>query len=536
MNQQALIKANRHARQRARARARRIAKEQPFKLTWFDRVALAIAPSWGMRRLRARAVATALVRSFDAAARGRRTAGWPHQPTDADAANRPHLGRLRDLARDIRRNNGWARRGISVIANNTVGHGIKPKIEVPGQTKDRATKLWQEWARSTDVSVDGLANFQAIQLLVMQTVVESGEALVLKRTPPPSLGRRVPLQLQVLEPDHLDNTRDTKTADDGGKIVEGIEYDLNGRRVAYHLYEEHPGSNTVSLSPRGRTSIRVPAEDVIHVFLRERAGQNRGVSWLASSILRLQEFDDFEDAELVQQRIAACFGAFVEDDGTSATTQLGEASTDEVTQQPLEAMQPGTIQYLSSGQKISFATPPTPQTDQGFTQRSLRRIAAGLMVTYEDLTGDYSQVNFSSARMARLVHYAAVWTWQHHMVIPLLCDRVWRWFGELAVAVGALQAIPPTSWTVPPIPMLEPSKEGPALSALVSGGFLTWPEAITERGRDPEAQLAEIVEWAQKFAAAGITVTGLPGASSPAAASDGSGGEADASDESEAAA
>ena len=59
------------------------------------------------------------------------------------------------------------------------------------------------------------------------------------------------------------------TAEDGGRIVQGIEYDRDGRRVAYWLHPDHPGDG-VLLRAKQYKSVRVPADTVAHLFERQR--------------------------------------------------------------------------------------------------------------------------------------------------------------------------------------------------------------------------------------------------------------------------
>src|SRR5690606_19294336 len=138
-----------------------------------------------------------------------------------------------------------------------------------------------------------------------------------------------------------------------------------GRRVAYWLYSHHPGAaRTAKASFESR---RVPAERVLHVYRLDRPGQVRGVPWLASAIARLKDLDDFEDAELMQQKVAACSGAFVTDvDGNS--TPIGKQVPND---DKLEKIEPGHIAYLPPGREIKFAQPPSVQ-DRSFSERALR--------------------------------------------------------------------------------------------------------------------------------------------------------------------
>ena len=124
------------------------------------------------------------------------------------------------------------------------------------------------------------------------------------------------MQLQVFEPDYLDSTRDTLPFNRGGpRIIGGIEIDGIGRRTAYYLFPEHPGSGFATVPP----SARIPAEDILHVFRAGRPGQVRGTTWLAPVITRFKELDEYEDAALVKQKIAACLAVIVTDlDGSAA--------------------------------------------------------------------------------------------------------------------------------------------------------------------------------------------------------------------------
>lgn len=476
--------------------ASRISPE--FRITWWDRVLMSFAPKWGMERVRARAHASVLARHYEAAQGSRRTSNWQKFASDANVANGPALTALRELSRDLRRNNGWARRGVEVIANNTVGWGIKAKPNDRSRARsDAALQIWNTWAGSTACDYDGRLNFYGLQALAMETIVESGEVLILKQPAATQDGLPIPMRLQVLEPDYLDTTRNAIKGDLGGPIIDGVEFDKFGRRVAYWLFSSHPGGYRIGTTVF--QSQRVDADRVLHVFRQERPGQVRGVPWLAAAITRLKDLDDFEDAELMQQKVAACFGAFVTDQDPSGTSIGQQDDTDPA----LEHLEPGHIAYLPPGKEIKFAQPPTV-SDSAFSERSLRRIAVTLGVTFEDLAGDFSRVNFSSARMARLSHWANVHKWQWLMLIPQMCGGVWNWAMDYVVDVEGWPTAPVADWAVPPMPIIEPDKEGLAYQRLLRIGAITWPQMISELGNDPVAQLAEIAAYNEKFDAAGV--------------------------------
>lgn len=463
---------------------------------FWERVALAVAPRLTLQRAQARKAATALLaRNYEAASRGRRTSGWARTRGDANAILARALPELRMHARDLVRNNGWARKAQRVIANNTTGGwGLTPRALGPEAVKAR--EIWTKWADASTCDAEALRSFSAIQHQVVRTLATDGEVLIRRRRRRPEDGLPLPLQIQLLEADYLDSAKDGVRGTAGGPIIQGVEFDAIGRRVAYWLFPEHPGSSRATAESK-----RVPAEDVIHVFDPERPGQVRGVSWYGAGIVPLKDLDEYEDAELMKQKIAACFAAFVTDiDGTS--TPMG---AQDARHPMIETIEPGMVHHLRAGQDVTFGSPPQVVTDT-FTARNLRRIAAALGVTYEDLTGDYSQVNFSSARMSRIAHWGNVRHWQWNVLVPQLCAGVWAWAMEAAVLAGAIRNADGAEWTAPPMPMIEPDKEGLAYSRLVRNGVMTFSDMIREQGGDPETHLAEYAEDLKRLDAAGIVL------------------------------
>ena len=325
-----------------------------LRLSWLDRFLIGVAPKWGMERVAARARVQLMQRHYEAAQTGtRRTENWYRSISDANAANGPSLAPLRELARDLRRNNGWAKRGVQAIVNNTVGWGILAKPSNRSRARsERALDLWNDWATSTACDYDGQLDFYGLQRLAMECVAESGEVLIVRQPASTQDGLAIPMRLHVVEPDYLDTNRNGIVGELGGPIIDGVEFDKFGRRVAYWMYTVHPGSQR--LWTQKFQSIRTPADRVLHIYRVDRPGQIRGVSWLASAISRLKDYDDFEDAELMQQKVAACFGAFVTDiDGSNTPLGALQANTDSDGRRQIESLEPGHIEYLPPGKQTS---------------------------------------------------------------------------------------------------------------------------------------------------------------------------------------
>lgn len=437
-----------------------------------------------LKKLRTEMTMDVIKRRFEGAAGGRRNDGWRTSGTDANSENAPALAKLRNRARDQRRNNPFAERAITGIADNVVGAGIVP---LPLAKRDRdgvkLMDLWQAWAETTACDADGLEDFYGLQHMIMEAVAESGECLIRRRRRFSSDGLPVPVQLQVMEADFLD---ESKAAIVGlNRIIQGIEFDALGKRVAYWLFDEHPGANVAWGSLQSR---RVPAEDVIHVFFRKRPGQARGYTWLAPVIQRMRNFDEMEDAVMEQAKIAACFAGFI--------TKDPDSSPQGVTKRPplIDRMEPGMLQELSTGEEVSFGTPPTFNGYAPYSLQALHAIAVGLGVPYELLTGDLKGVNFSSGRMGWLNFARRVDVWQWRMLIPQLCDQVWRWFMEAQVLLpGGVTDDVKAYWVPPRRDMVDPKAETENVITRVRNGLTTWPDALRELGiTDPKRHAEQI--------------------------------------------
>jgi lambda family phage portal protein len=472
---------------------------------WLDRLTSELAPRWTLRRIRARMATDLVARHYEANAAGRRTQGWVRSTTDANAAQGASLSRVRDAARDLVRNNAYATSALDTIVDDTVGWGIVGVPVKGSRGREAAMQAWTAWAESTACDADGRQDFYGIQKQVMRTVVEAGECLVRRRWRRPEDALPLPMQVQVLEPDFLDMTRDGQRLPNGHLIIQGIEYDLLGRRAAYYLLKEHPGAALVGGTSIGVSS-RIDAREVVHVFKPGRPGQARAISWFANVLVRMKDFDEYEDATLMKQKIAACL-AVITSDVDAAVPALGErqAGTPEI-----DALEPGMILNAPPGRSITVVDPPAVNEHAVYAQTQLRAIATGLGVTYEDLTGNYENLPFSAARMSRLRHWARVTGWRWQMLIPQFCDPVWNWAMEAAQVANRITTAPRATWTAPPMQMIEPDKEGLAIARNIRTGITSLSEALRERGYDPDDLLTELAADFERLDELGLVLDSDP--------------------------
>jgi lambda family phage portal protein len=459
-----------------------------------DRIVTFFAPKSGLERQRYR-LATKLLeeqeRRFDAAANGRRTSGWNSNTNSVNAEVGVALAQLRNRSRDLVRNNPYAKRAIKAIANNTVGTGIRPNaLDATGRNEKRIKDAWKKWAETTACDFDGKNNMYGLQKLALRTVAESGECIIRKRRANNLL---VPFQLQLIEGDIIDTDMNSLGfTTDGSFIMHGVEFDKSGRRVAMWLFDQHPGDQYVY---RDYKSKRVPMEELMHVYYVERPGQIRGIPFGTASMLRMKDFDDYEDAQLIRQKIAACFSVFVSQ--SQDGTEEGDLN---------ERVEPGMVYKTAPGETVTFATPPAAEGYSDYSRKILQGIAAGYDTTYEAMTGDLSNVNFSSGRMGWIEFQRNVEDWQENMLIPQLCNPTWQWFMQGLVISGQIAAPFEASWTPPRREMIDPYKETQGQQLAVASGFKSWQETVRESGYNPEEVLAEIKAERERFKELGITL------------------------------
>lgn len=148
--------------------------------------------------------------------------------------------------------------------------------------------LWDKWSKQADA--DGQLNIYGLQELAAREMVESGEVLIRKRLRRPEDGLAVPLQLQIMESDQLDGSKVSMNGNN--RIINGVEVNIIGRRTAYWMFEDHPGSLLPGAGLLATLQSKpVPADQIIHFYRKERT-QMRGTPWGSAVIRSLCDLDN----------------------------------------------------------------------------------------------------------------------------------------------------------------------------------------------------------------------------------------------------
>ena len=438
---------------------------------------------------------------FEGAGNGRRLSNWGTSTAGPNATIYSSLSLLRSRSRELSRNDPQICGAIDCLVSNIVGTGISPRWQLSdSKLKKRIQQLWSDWTQEADAG--GLLDFYGLQSLISRSIIESGEVLI-RFCPKRSGGLLVPLQLQILEADHLDETYNT-ISPNGNEIRMGIEFDRSGKRVAYWIFKEHPGEVFMTLKDQF-DRVRIPASEILHAYQPLRPGQQRGRPWLSSLILTMHEINQFNDAELVRKKTAAMFGGFITqpaEDLNAAPFFGNESGTDDTGAIQVQ-MEPGTFPSLPPGYNVTFSQPADVGGNYGsFIKHQEQRAARGIGgLTYEKFTGDLSGVTYSSIRAGNLEFQRQCKQFIFNIMAYQICRPVAKyWLSQ--VELSNAMRLPgytkdPRSymkikWTIDGWPWVDPLKDLKASSGLVRSGFSSRTQEVAERGMDVEALEEEI--------------------------------------------
>ncbi len=245
-------------------------------------------------------------RTYEALKHNRLNSDFLAPVESADMTIRGKLKRARGLSRNLCANDPYAKKFLRLLTINVVGpQGVlfQNKAKNSDGSLDRIAnemieEAFKDWGRKENASVSGGLSWLELQILAITSVARDGEMFfrVIENFP-----NKYGFAIQPLEADMVDDELNGKAAN-GNEIRMGVEVDEWGRAVAYHVLANHPGDYAYSTVQK---HTRVPAEEIIHLFIAERVGQTRGIPWLLTSAQRMRMLAGYEEAELVAARTSA---------------------------------------------------------------------------------------------------------------------------------------------------------------------------------------------------------------------------------------
>jgi len=401
--------------------------------------------------------------------------------------------RLRNIGRYLVREHPEAAAIVDYLASVIVGRdGIWPRFDTGDETLDaELNRRFSAWAENCDAR--GEEDWASIQRLWVREISATGEAF----TETGAIDGAF-----VLSPFESENLGFFGS---NSNIINGIEYDERGRKVAYYVTLTKPGPLGV---PGMGPQIRIPAERVLHIMMRNRPSQFRGESAFDATAITLYDIFDADRAEMDLLRAAAYFGLIIRTNPEQfgeigATGGLGEDETnsdgyapDTVSDDEM-MIERGVIRAMADEVKAVETNNPTGEY-QSFTRALRQAIAARWGIPYSAATGDTSQANYSSERAAEM-HARPRYQCQQWMIIRKGARPAVKKWIEHEVARKGLrisnitipEIVSGIHWRLPHREWVDPGAEAQKLKTMVELGLLPFPAACEYVGRDARDVLAE---------------------------------------------
>jgi len=453
---------------------------------------------------------------YEAADTDRLTASWTTQPISTLQLVERNWRILCARGRECAHNTAHGKRFLRLVRTHIVGPNgvqIAPSVKkADGQpdklARDAIMAAWKEWGKYPEIT--GCHTWRALQGLAIQTVARDGEVFIHRLK-----GRAYGpyrYQLQLIDPTRIPPDYRARLRN-GNRIRAGIEFTDVGKPVAYYVRadaEDYIEGQT----HEGAQYQRIPADEIIHLFLPDMINQPRGLSWMGTALKRLHHLSKYEEAAVVNARIGASKMGFFE-----VNPEYYEGFDDDEEGEdvlPMDA-EPGTFERLPAGHTFSEWNPQYPQGEfEGFVKANLHSVAAGLGVSYASLTGDLSKVNYSSIR-AGAIDERDMWMDLQEWFIAKFVAPVFEDWVAMAVLAGAIR-IGTTPLKIERVSQYQkaryqarrwkwadPSKDVKAVRDEHAGLMKSVSATIREQGLDPEDVYDEIAEERERWRSLGIT-------------------------------
>lgn len=468
-------------------------------------------------------------REFNAARVTQLTSDWPIWSRPIDADIRHGLGALRSRCRHSAQNSDTVRSFLRLLKTNVLGDqgiGLQSRAVTatgkPARRQRAALEAsWKRWGRPGNCDVTGQLSWCDVQELTLEAAARDGEALLRLL---PGWNNEHGFAVQCIDVEQLDIHYTERLGDDRA-VVMGVEIDAWRRPLAYYLLAD--GLLDYTGGYRRGERLRVPASEIVHVFMPEWVHQTRGIPWMAAGIKTLHHGDGYEEAATVAARLgAAAMGHYRQDMEAEPTTGAGGlpdggAGADGVDprHELLREFEPGAIPVLPPGWSFEGWKAEFPSVDHWpFMKALLRKFAAGAGVGYNDMAGDYEGVNFTSLRAAALRdrdHYKRVQRWFiDRAVAPVFAPWLREALSNNAIALpvpdarrlsALIEQLSAVRWQPRRWDWVDPAKDLDAAERAIKNRLRSISSYIRERGDDPDEVWEELAEDMARLQELGLT-------------------------------
>jgi lambda family phage portal protein len=431
--------------------------------------------------------------------------GWNPIIRSADAEINPKLETLRASSRDLWANTPLATAALKRFRTNVVGYGLRLQSRIDyrflglseTQAEDWQRKTEREfalWAGSAFCDASRANCFEELQSLAYFSQLLSGDVFVML---PYKQQRGWPYQLcvKLVEADLVSNPWLSQDTD---KISGGVECDLDGAPIAYHVRKGHPGDSLPTI--RSYQWQRVPVygpksgrRQVLHLFKKDRPGQKRGIPEIAPVIEPIKQLGRYSDSELMAALVTSFYTVFIKTTTPTGSSPLSDSfvASEKVTSSSNSSdanvyeLGNGSVVELGENEGIEIADPKRPnKAFDSFFLAVVTLMGAALEIPREVLLQTFT-ASYSASRAAMLQAWKTFLT-ERIRVKRNFCDPIYQDWLSHAISIGRIlapgffddpviaAAWSSAEWNGPGMGQLNPEVETKAAIERINAGLSTY--------------------------------------------------------------
>lgn len=403
---------------------------------------------------------------------------------DADRTLVAEMYNLRLRTLHALRNNPY---GISGLNKYLTNMGVVKVIwkNKRGVAHKRMQRHWDEFIENCNY--DGIGNFGTFQAVSNSELFLFGNSYTRPRIIRQGNKNKVPMKLELIPSrlhylNYISNDKNIKFGMKFDKNIPVNYYFTNNAWDEYWSKEEVDVSNIITFERK----------EIIHRFDRNHAGQWIGVPKLAPALVALYELDELLDATVAKQKASQAITWIVEN-GSNVLSPIGQVvgtkdldGADKISFRTTG----GNVQYLKKGEKItSLQSSDIGNNFMSLVIAELRRICAAIDIPYHSLTGDTSDLDYSSLRSIAIEFRTRYEYLQQNFNIPGVIMPVARTFYEYAKLYDGKVADAVATVRLPRRYGVDGLKDAQEDVLELTHGLAVYEDKLTERDIDVEAAL-----------------------------------------------
>lgn len=448
-------------------------------------------------------------RNYDAAGYDRLNSNWRVINESAEMTDRYGRDTVRARARDLERNSDIMNSVLSPYKRNIFGAGYRLRVNSGDEEMNKTIEqFWKIWCKKENCDVTGTQSFNSIMRMAILRKKVDGGILLLKRY---ISGGLLPFKLQMIEVDELDLTASSPRTP-GNKVVGGIEYNAWNRPVGYYIRQYSIDGMDI------KNPIFLEAKDVIFYFSKTRPSQIREMSDMAQTLTRVRDINEFIRAVSVKERILSCLSVFIKRKLPESGMHPGRdmLNKQEYNYQG-KMLTPGMIQYLNQGDEAQIVNPSGQATDaSAFVKQGVRLIGSGQGLSYETVSRDMSESNYSSARQG-IIEDELTYAEEKELLLEIMSEIYETFVISLVLTEKVKindfwenkEKYLAHKWIQAPKKWIDPIKEANANKIALNTGQKTWADMAAESGKDWKEQIDEMAEILNYGNSKGINMGGV---------------------------